>query len=43
MWIYGGVAAFFLAIPLTLYIAKERRGMTWATLAQHGLRLPFSD
>ena len=42
-WSYGGAAFFFLGIPFTLYLIKERRGLSWAGLLEHGARLPFSD
>lgn len=40
---WGTAGAFFLAIPVILYVMKERRGMTWSELFQSAARLPFSD
>ena len=42
-WSYGGLAVFFLGIPFTLHLIKERRGLTWLGLLAQGVRLPFSD
>jgi hypothetical protein len=43
MWAFAGTAVFFCALPLVLYIMKERRGISWRGLLQQVLRLPFSD
>ena len=40
---FAGTAVFFCALPLVLYIMKERRGISWRGLLQQILRLPFSD
>jgi hypothetical protein len=42
-WGWGSYLAFFLAVPLILYVIKERRGLTWRELVESTARLPFSD
>jgi len=40
---WGGAALFWGAVPLVLFLIKERRGLSWEGLAAQALRLPFAD
>ena len=40
---WGGQALFWGAVPLVLFLVKERRGLSWGALAVQALRLPFAD
>ena len=40
---WGGLALFWGAVPLVLFLIKERRGVSWEALAAQVMRLPFAD
>ena len=39
----GMWSIYWFAIPLALYIGKERRNMSWNELFSNILRLPFAE
>ena len=40
---WGGLALFGGAVPLVLFLIKERRGVSWEALVAQVVRLPFAD